>query len=236
MWCWWRTLVWLDDPEDRLIIFSPSGHPRATMWPWEGLGSSMLGDLGGPSGSHSSATVFVYRAYGLDLQDLQDVCVCHCGQSRPATASSRPSATYQTWGLPKNWNARHRGTRTKCPIVCNVVIDMPRCSALCNALLQPAGELQGSLGGLRRARAREVRQRHMQAREAVAGKPGRVWAARATSVRNQGRTLLPAWPIPSLVSKAITLMNASSTLSPGIIKPPSQFYEHHSACPYDLAL
>lgn len=63
-------LVWLDDPEDRLIIFPPSGHPRVAMWSWGGAGSSMLGDLGGPSVSHSLATVFVYRAYRLDLQDM----------------------------------------------------------------------------------------------------------------------------------------------------------------------
>lgn len=130
---------------------------------------------------------------------------------RRPTASSRPSATYQTWGLPNDWNARHRGTRTKYPIVCNVVIDMPRRSALCNVWQQATGELQGSPGSLRRARARETHQRYMQAREAVAGKLGLVWALDATSVRNRGelccrRGQFLRWFQP------ITVMNASSTL------------------------
>lgn len=126
------------------------------------------------------------------------------------TASSRPSVTYQTWGLPKNWNARHRGTRTKCPIVCNVVIDMPRCSALCNALQQATGELQGSLGSLRRARARETHQRYMQAREAVAGKPGLVVGRKGNLGAKQGANFVTGVANSFAGFKAFAVMNVFS--------------------------
>lgn len=123
-----------------------------------------------------------------------------CGQTRAATAWSRPSATYQTWGLPKNRNARHRGTRTKCPIVCDVVIDSQggrpfatHCNgppANCRAAWAACGVLE------QEKRANDI---------CKPGKPsqenrGLRGPQRHIFWTKQGRTLLPAWPLPSLVS------------------------------------
>lgn len=191
--CWWRILAWLDKTEDRMIIFSPSGHPSShpvTMWSWRGW-IIQAGRSRRPVRLSSLSTVFVYGIVRTGFPR---------GRSLNSDGFKSAECNLLDLGSPDALECKAQGhTDQMSYCVCNVVVDMPRSSALCNALQQGTGELQGSPGSLRRARARETHQQYMQTWEPVAGKLGLVGLKRNLGAK-QGRTLLPAWPIPSLVS------------------------------------
>lgn len=62
----------------------------------------MLGDLGGPSGSHSLATVFVYRAYRLDLQD-------HVGRELDSDGLESAECNLPDLGSPEELECKAQG-------------------------------------------------------------------------------------------------------------------------------
>lgn len=177
-------------------IFQPSGHPSTGHVVLEG-GQDHPARM---SISASRAVEQLPRLSRPPCSHIVSTDFTTCGQSRAATAWSRPSATYQTWGLPKNRNARHRGTRTKCPIMCNVVIDSQGCRpfathcngppANCRAAWVACGVLE------QEKRANDICKpgKPSQENRGLCGpQPHAFWT-------KQGRTLLPARPLPSLVS------------------------------------